>query len=205
LGLFLDSASEADAQQAQSLGFIQGITTNPKLMLKNPRPALETLAVLIDIFDKHVFYQLTAQTTEAMLDEAWQAYDIRPDRVVIKIPATTQNMSLISKLPGVDIAITSVYSAAQAYLAVQAKAHYVIPYVNRATHLMGNGLQLVENIARVTKGTETQILAASIKSVDEAVNTLHAGADHITVPLELIQAMGDHDLSKQAIQDFANL
>jgi transaldolase len=202
MALFLDSANPEDARRAQELGFIEGITTNPRLMAQTGRKGLEVLEELVEIFDGHVFYQVTAQTLEARLDEAWQAYEIRPDRVVIKIPAATENFGMIAKLPGVEIAITSVFSPAQAYLGVQAGVHYIIPYVNRATRLLGDGLALVGDLAQIVAGSETVILAASLKSVEEGLGALLAGAHHLTLPLELILAMGDHELSLQAIEEF---
>jgi transaldolase len=202
MALFLDSANPEDARRAQELGFIEGITTNPRLIAQTGRKGLEVLEELVEIFDGHVFYQVTAESVEARLDEAWQAYEIRPDRVVIKIPATTENFGMIAKLPGVEITITSVFSPAQAYLAVQADVHYIIPYVNRATRLLGDGLALVRNLAHIVAGSETAIIAASLKSVDEALGAFVAGAHHLTLPLELILAMGNHELSSQAIEEF---
>jgi transaldolase len=202
LALFLDSASIEDAQRAQALGFIEGITTNPKLIAQTGRQSLDILADLVEIFDGHVFYQVTADTLEARVDEAWQAYEVRPDRVVIKVPTTTDNFALIAKLPGVDIAMTSIFSPTQAYLAAQAQAHYVIPYVNRATHLLGDGVGLLREVVEVVRGTDTQVLAASIKTIDEAMAAVRAGAQHLTLPMSLIEAMGNHELSFQAIEEF---
>ncbi len=195
MALFLDSATLAEAQRAQALGFIEGITTNPGLMQDTGRPALEVLAELVEVFDGHIFYQLKAESLEARIDEAWEAYNTRPDRVVIILMATTENLSLIPRLPGVDIAITGVFSMAQAYVAAQAGAHYVMPYVDVAINNAEYGTTLVQDIAQVLQNTETELLAADLTSVGQALRALNAGAHHLTLPLALIEDMGEHPLT----------
>jgi transaldolase len=166
VGVYLDSAHPGDAQRAQQLGFVEAITTNPTLIARTGRPRLEVLAELVEIFDGHVFYQVTAPSVEGRYDQAWEAHEVRPDKVVIKIPA------------------------------------FVIPYVNRITRQLGDGLAVVRDVAQILRGTQTEVLAAGLKTVDEVVATLLAGAQHVTIPLELILAMGEHELSRQAIEEF---
>lgn len=202
MAIFLDSAHPADARRAQELGFIQAITTNPALIAKTGQPGPAALAALLTLFDGTVFYQVTADTPQGRLDEASEIGGRYPGRVVIKLPATTENLSLAPKLPGIAVCITAAFSPAQAYLAAQAGARYVAVYVSRATRLLGDGVALVRDMVDVLKGSQTELLAASIKSVDEAVAVLKAGAHHLTLPLELIEAMGEHALSRQAIEEF---
>jgi transaldolase len=204
VGVYLDSASPDDAQRAEQLGYVEAITTNPTLIARTGRPGLEVLGELVEIFDGHVFYQVTAPTVEGRYDQAWEAHEVRPDKVVIKIPATVENLTMAAKLidAGIECAITAVYSPAQAYLAAQVEATFAIPYVNRITRQLGDGLAVVRDVAQILRGTQTEVLAASLKTVDEVVATLLAGAQHVTIPLNLIQAMGEHDLSRQAIEEF---
>jgi transaldolase len=203
MAVFLDSADPDDARKAQDLGFIEAVTTNPTLIARTGRPGLDVLAELVEIFDGHVFYQVTADSVEARIDQAWEAHEIRPDKVVVKIPATTENFALTAKLTaaGVDCAITAAASAAQAYLAAQVQASFVAPYVNRLTQQVGDGLAVVRDMAAILQGTQTQILAASLKSVDEVIQAMLAGAHHVTIPLDLIMAMGDHEFSARAIAE----
>ncbi len=204
MGVYLDSATPGDARRAQQLGFVEAITTNPTLIARTGRPGLEVLAELVEIFDGHVFYQVTAPTAEGRFDQAWEAHEIRPDKVVVKIPATVENLTMAARLidSGIECAITAVYSPAQAYLAAQVEATFAIPYVNRITRQLGDGLAVVRDVAQILQGTQTEVLAASLKTVDEVVATLLAGADHVTIPLDLILAMGEHELSRQAIEEF---
>jgi transaldolase len=203
VGVYLDSAHPSDARRAQQLGFVEAITTNPTLIARTGRPGLEVLAELVEIFDGHVFYQVTAPSVEGRYDQAWEAHEVRPDKVVIKIPATVENLTMAARLidAGIECAITAVYSPAQAYLAAQVEATFAIPYVNRITRQLGDGLAVVRDVAQILRGTQTEVLAASLKTVDEVVATLLAGAQHVTIPLELILAMGEHELSRQAIEE----
>lgn len=205
MGIFLDSASPGDAQRAQELGFLEGVTTNPSLIARTGRPGLDVLGELVEIVNGHVFYQVTADSVEARYDQAWEAHEVRPDKVIVKIPVTTENMAMMVKLVqnGIECAVTAIASPAQAYLAAQANASFVAPYVNRLTRQLGDGLVIVRDIRAILAGTQTEILAASLKSVDEVVAATLAGAHHVTLPLDLILAMGEHPFSQQAIEEFS--
>jgi transaldolase len=115
-------------------------------------------------------------------------------------------MTLVARLAGdMPCAVTALFSGAQAYVACEAGARYLIPYVNRATRQLGDGPGLVREIAGVVSevGGRAEILAASIKTPEEAVTTVLAGAHHLTLPLDVILALGDHPLSDAAIDAFA--
>lgn len=204
MAIYLNSAFPEDARRAQGLGFVAAVTTNPTLIAETGRPGLEVLDELLETFDGHVFYQVTGSTPDMRLDQAWEAHEMRPDKVVIKVPATTENMGLVERLvdAGIEVCVTAVSSAMQGYIAGQVDAQFVAPYVNRLTRQRGDGLAVVRDLRRILEGTPTQVLAASLKTVDEAEAALLAGAHHITLPLELILALGDHELSQRAIDEF---
>lgn len=204
MSIFLDSAQLDDVKRAMQLGFVGGVTTNPSHIARTGRPGLDVLHDLLDLTDGPVFYQVTAATVEERYAQAWELHSLCPERIVVKIPATTENLALTSRLvrAGVDCLVTAVASPAQVYLAAQAGAHYVAPYVNRLTRQVGDGVSIVREMAQILQGTQTEILAASLKSVDEAVAVLLAGAHHVTAPLDLILAMGEHPFSQQAIIEF---
>lgn len=206
MGLYLDSASLEDARKAQQLGYIEGITTNPWLIAQTGRPGLEILSDLVDIFDGHIFYQLTAGTAEARTDEAWRAYEIRPDKVILKVPTTTENLSMVSRLvpAGIECAMTSVYSPTQAYLGALVRASYVIPHIGRLTQHTSSAFSLVHDMVQVVeRHPKTEVLAASFGSITDVLETIKAGVQHLSLPLELILALGEHDLSHQDIADVA--
>jgi transaldolase len=98
--------------------------------------------------------------------------------------------------------VTALFSPAQAYLAREAGARYLIPYLNRSTRLLGDGVALVRAMAAVLGNSSTELVAASIKSPAEAAAALSAGADHLAVPFEVIKQMSHHPLTQQAIEEF---
>jgi transaldolase len=211
MGFYLDSASAEDVRRAAELGFvgfIVGVTTNPKLIARTGRAAEEVISELCDVLGEGVvFYQLTAPTVEEREAEAHRFAALRPGRVALKIPCTTENLALLHRLAseGLVCAATAIFSAHQAYIACEAGADYVVPYVHRSTRLQGDGPALVAEMAAVTRasGGHAQVLAASFHSPREVVDAVLAGAHHVSVPLELLLAMGNHALSEQAIADFA--
>src|SRR5512136_2137314 len=150
MSLFLDSALAADARQAMALGFVAGITTNPTLMAKVDRKPSDVIAELSEICPGPVFYQLIAPTVAEREAEARRFLALRPN-VALKIPCSTENFGLAARLAkeGAKVAMTATYSAAQCYLACQAGAAYSIPYVNRSTRLLGDGLALVAEMRAV--------------------------------------------------------
>jgi transaldolase len=152
-----------------------------------------------------VFYQVTAKTAAEREREGREFHDICREKVVLKIPATTGNMALMARLSrDIPCAATAVYSGAQTLVACEAGATYVIPYVNRATRLLGDGYKLVAEMAAVLKmsGSPVEILAASIKSADEATQAILAGANHLTLPMDILLSLGNHPLSDAAIEEF---
>ncbi len=205
MGLYLDSADMDDVRRAMALGFITGVTTNPALIAKVGRPGMDVLRDVLALTTGPVFYQVTAAAVEGRAEQAREAARLAPERVFVKIPATTENLALAARLAGegIQCAITAVSNPSQAYLSVLAGAAYTIPYVNRLTRELGDGVAILRDCVTITRHTGTKVLAASLKTVDEVVATVLAGADDITIPLELILALGDHPLSQKAIEDFA--
>ncbi|MBN2304108.1 MAG: hypothetical protein JXQ72_06520 [Anaerolineae bacterium] len=201
MGIYLDSVAPEDARLAQELGFLEGITTSPALIAQAGRPGLDILSDLADIFDGHIFYQLTAPTLEARTDEAWQAYQIRPDKVILKVPATTENLALVSRLvpAGIECAVTAVYNPTQVFLATQVGASFVIPYISQ----LPDATRALRDMVQIVAPAQTEILAAGFSSLEDVTATILAGVKNLTMPLDLIMAMGEHDLSQQDIADSA--
>ena len=206
MALFLDSALINDARRAAELGFVWGATTNPALMAQAGRGPAEVIAGFCELLPGTVFYQLTAKTLAEREAEARRIVEIDPVKVGLKIPCTTENLSLLAHLTneGITCAVTAIFSSYQAYLACEAGANYILPYVNRSTRLQGDGPALVSEMLDIIEaaGTGTELLAASIKTPAEVVETLLAGAHHVSLPIDLILSLGEHPLSHQAIADF---
>ncbi len=206
MGLFLDSAKIEEVKQAVELGFLSGVTTNPTIMAKVKGQPKEIIRQICAISPGPVFYQVTAETPAGREQEGREFFAISPEKVVLKIPATTDNMALMAKLSkDIPCAATAVYSGAQTLVAREAGARYVIPYVNRATRLLGDGCKLVTEMAAVLRTFDrcVEILAASIKSSEEATQAVLAGAGHLTLPLDILLGLGNHPLSDAAIEEFS--
>ncbi len=203
MAIYLDSALVPEAQTAKDLGWVSGITTNPTLLAQNDLPPKETLQMLAALIPGEVCYQLTATDLAGMLAEGRAAYDLLGEQTVLKIPATPSGFQAVANLsPEIPCAVTAIFSAAQALVAQAAGARYVIPYVNRSTRLLGDGAALVREMAKVLEHTSTKILAASIKTPVEAVAAWNAGAQILSLPIQVILTLGEHELTHQTVAEF---
>ena len=203
MAIYLDSAKLDEARQAKDLGWVFGVTTNPSLMAKagvEPEVVLKELAVL----EFHqVYYQLVSQNVEDMLIEARKAAEIVKTGLILKIAPTENGFRFVAKHANeFPCCVTAIFNPAQALIAREAGARYVAVYVNRAIKQLGDGLGLVEKLAKVLAGSQTEILAASLKSTKEAVDAFLAGAQHITVPFDLLASLSTDPLSAQTIEQF---
>lgn len=206
MGIFVDSAIKEEVKKITKLRLITGITTNPKLLAPIKRPWKEVIKDLCDISPGPVFYQLTKDTLKEMEKEAREFFEIAPKKIALKIPARTEYMSLAEKLgKEIPCAITAIFSDYQTYLACEVGAKYLIPYVNRSTRLQGDGIQLVSKMRDVVESlsSDSEILAASIKTAEEAVNCVLAGAHHLSMPYDVLMSLGNHPLSEDAIKEFS--
>jgi transaldolase len=203
MAVYLDSAVLEEARRAKELGWVYGVTTNPSLMAKadgSPEATLEALAGL----DFHqVYYQLVSVTLDDMRAEAEKARRIVRSGLVLKIAPTDTGFRFVARY-GTEFpcCVTAIFDPAQALVAREAGAKYIAVYVNRATKQLGDGLALVRELGNVLAGSRTKILAASLKSTKEAVDSVVAGAHHITVPFELLVKLPAHPLSAKTIEQF---
>ncbi len=205
MSIYLDSAIAAEAEVARKLGWVKGITTNPTLLSKTDLPVQTILKKLAELTTGPVFYQLMSSDLNGMVAEGRAAFEIIGQQTVLKIPASLVGFQAVASLsPEIPCAVTAIYSAAQAAVSQEAGAKYAIAYVNRASRLLGDGVALVREMASVLTGSNTEILAASIKSPEEAAASLQAGAHHLTLPLGMLQSMTNHEFSQQTIDEFAH-
>lgn len=203
--LLLDSASVPEAEKACSWGWVEGITTNPILLARSDLPPAKTLERLAGLTSGPVFYQLTSVYLEGMLAEAQRASTILGDQLVLKILPTPAGFQAVARLSeNYSCAVTAVFSPAQALVAEAAGARFVILYYHRALASMpeGEAARLVGDCVTALAGSETHLLAASIKSSQEVVALRRAGVEYLTLPFPVLEALPNHPLSEQAAQDF---
>jgi transaldolase len=203
MAIFLDSAVITEAKEASSLGFIRGATTNPTLLIKAGHTDFhQALEIICSQLNGPVFYQLTAHELDDMNKEYLEFRDIAPN-LAFKIPCTLTGLQFASRISGNStLAVTSIFNPSQAYMALQAGAHFVIPYVNRTTRFTGDGIALVKSLRDILYGSGCELLAAGIKSAAESTAALLAGSHHISVPFDVIIEMAENSLSQMAISEF---
>jgi transaldolase len=201
--LLLDSAILDEARQAAGWGWVSGATTNPTLLAKSALSPAETLREISRLLKGQIFYQLTGATIEAMKEEAKLADEILGSQLVLKIPATTLGFQASAALSGkYTIAITSLYTVAQALAANASGARYALYYHNRAKRLLPDGADLAQRLVHALAGTDTLVVAASLKSADELVESRMAGVPILSAPLHVLAALPNNDLSDAAVDEF---
>jgi transaldolase len=204
MALFLDSASVEETQRAVELGFVWGATTNPALIAQTGRQPVDIIADLCELLPGVVFYQLSAPTLPEREAEALRIVDIDPAKVALSVPCTTENLGLIASLTdeGITCGVAAVFSPNQAYLACEAGAHFVLPYVSSSSRLQGDGPGLVSAILTMIEAADTgaELLATDIKTPAEVTDTVLAGAHHLSLSLDLILSLGEHPLSRHVIE-----
>ncbi|WP_066424695.1 transaldolase family protein [Anabaena sp. 4-3] len=204
MALYLDSAIASEAEIVQHWGWVKGITTNPTLLAQAETPPETTLKTLVALTSGPLYYQLLSADKQGMVAEGRKAFEIIGSQTILKIPATPLGFEVVATLsPEITCSVTGIYSPAQAAVAKEAGAKIAIAYVNRATRLLGDGIALVRDMASILKGSDVEILAASIKSPEEAAASLQAGAHHLTLPLAMLQAIATHEFSQKTVADFA--
>jgi transaldolase len=206
MAILLDSASLDDAVAAAKLGFVRGITTNPALMARETKEPLAHLARLLEAFPAGpICYQPTRSTYEEMEAQARTAAALAPDRVVAKLPATLEAITLATVLrrDGIDSALTAVYSPAQALLAHEAGCLWIIPYVDRAARHSAGAVVLEQAAILEQLDSPTRILAASLKTAPQVVESILDGAHDVTAPLNVLRALPAHPLTESAVREFA--
>ena len=205
--IFLDCSDVDPIKQSYSTGLIDGVTTNPSLMLKNGHNPLDVLKEITSIFpwDASISAEVVGETVEDMLAMADTYLEIAPN-ITIKVPCTRTGLKACKDLSEDDVAVnvTLIFSAAQAILASKAGATYVSPFVGRLNDQYWDGIQLVEEIADVyaTHGAKTQVLAASIREPLQIAKCFRVGADICTLPWDIFNKMYDHILTDQGMQKF---
>ncbi len=210
MALYVDSPWVEEVEQAVGWGVIEGVTTNPALLANVETPNNKTLLGLSRALQRKglVFYQPTADTNEARLQQIHAMNrEVGMGLLGVKLPCNPAHLKLAKSLleSNYTVGMTAVFSPGQVALACAAGAQYVLPYVNRSTRLLGDGPELIRQMRTVidSMGSQTQIIAASIKSPEEAYDTLAAGAHHLTLPFNVLKEMAQHPLTEQAIEDFA--
>ena len=203
---FIDTANLDEIRQANELGMIDGVTTNPSLVAKEGDVDFaKHIAAICEVVKGDVSAEVTALDTEGMLREGRELAKIAPN-VVIKCPLTLDGLKAtrIFREEGTKVNVTLCFSAAQALLAAKAGASYISPFIGRLDDIGQNGMQLIHEIVQIYQNYnfETEVLAASIRHPMHIVDCALAGADVATIPFKVITQLVKHPLTDKGLEGF---
>ena len=202
---FVDTAEIQDIRDLHELGMVDGVTTNPSLIAKSGRDILEVIKDICALVDGPVSAEVVATKAEAMIAEGRKLAEIAPN-IAVKVPLTWDGLKACKVLTGAGkmVNVTLCFSSNQAILAAKAGATFISPFIGRLDDINLDGLELIEDIRTIydNYGYETQILAASIRSVNHISDCGKIGADVITAPPSVIKAMANHVLTDKGLAGF---
>ena len=203
---FIDTANLDEIREANELGLIDGVTTNPSLISKESGVDFnEHIAKICEMVKGDVSVEVTALDTEGMLKQGREFVKIAPN-VVVKCPLTLDGLKAtrIFKEEGTKVNVTLCFSAPQAILAAKAGAAYISPFIGRLDDIGQNGLQLIGEIVQIygNYGFATEVLAASIRHPMHIVDAALLGADVATIPFKVIQQLVKHPLTDKGLESF---
>lgn len=202
---FIDTANIEEIKKGLALGMVDGVTTNPSLVAKEPRPFLEILKEICELVEGPVSAEVISLDAEGMVAEARELVKIA-DNIVIKIPMIEEGLKAVKILAGEGIKtnVTLIFSASQALLAAKAGATYVSPFVGRLDDISINGLDLIADIMTILRnyGFATEVIVASVRSPMHVVESALLGADIATIPYKVIAQLAKHPLTDIGMQQF---
>ena len=202
---FVDSAEIDQIAELNDLGMVDGVTTNPSLIMKSGRDIIEVTKEICSIVSGPVSAEVTATEAEKMIAEGRKLSEIA-DNIAIKVPLTWDGLKACKTLSGEGhmVNVTLCFSTNQAILAAKAGATFISPFVGRLDDINLDGMDLIEDIRMVydNYGFETQVLAASIRTTNHITDCARVGADVITAPPAVIKSMINHPLTDKGLAAF---
>ena len=206
---FIDTANLEQIKEAEDLGILDGVTTNPSLMAKEgisgANNILQHYVDICNIVDGPVSAEVIATDFEGMIREGENLAELHPN-IVVKIPMTKAGVKAIKyfSTKGIKTNCTLIFSAGQALIAAKAGATYVSPFIGRLDDVSTNGIALIEQIRLIFDNYmfETEILAASVRHPMHIIECAEIGADVMTGPLNAILALVNHPLTDNGLAKF---
>lgn len=202
---FIDTAEVDEIRQANELGLVDGVTTNPSLIAKSGRDFKEVITEITSIVDGPISAEVIALDAEGMVSEGRELAKIHPN-IVIKVPMTEEGLKATRVFSAEDIKtnVTLIFSPLQALLAAKAGATYVSPFVGRLDDVGHDGLEGVDQIRTIfdNYGYTTKIIVASVRSPLHILNSALVAADICTIPFSVMKQLAKHPLTDVGIAKF---
>ncbi len=202
---FIDTANIGEIKEANDLGLLDGVTTNPTLVSKEGREFKELIQEICSIVDGPVNAEVVSTDAEGMINEARELVKLA-DNIVVKIPLIGEGLKAVKTVAGEGIKtnVTLCFSPTQALMAAKAGAAYISPFVGRLDDLSHRGMDLVEEIITIydNYGYETEIIVASIRNPVHVLDAALMGADIATMPFKVINQLIRHPLTDIGLENF---
>jgi len=202
---FIDTANIEQIKDANDMGMVDGVTTNPSLIAKEEGEFKDIIAQICKIVDGPVSAEVISLEYEGMVTEARELVKIA-DNIAVKIPMTVEGLKAVKTLSaeGIKTNVTLVFSALQALMAAKAGATYVSPFVGRLDDLAQEGMELIEEIVQIYTNYDfdTQIIVASVRSQLHVLQSALIGADIATIPYGVLKKLAAHHMTDKGIESF---
>jgi len=202
---FIDTANINEIKEAEAMGILDGVTTNPSLIARESGDFKEILTEITKIVDGPISGEVVALDYDGIMKEAKELAAIH-ENIVVKVPLIKEGIKAVKSLTsmGIKTNVTLCFSPAQAILAAKAGATYISPFVGRLDDISHVGMDLVEQIAQIYANYEyeTEIIVASIRNPLHIIESGLIGADIVTVPLKVIEQLFKHPLTDNGIEKF---
>jgi len=202
---FVDTAEIDAIAELNETGMVDGVTTNPSLIKKSGRDILEVTKEICDLIAGPVSAEVIATNADDMITEGRKLAEIA-ENIAVKLPLTWDGLKACKVLSGEGkmVNVTLCFSANQALLAAKAGATFISPFIGRLDDINLDGMDLIEDIRTIydNYGFDTEILAASIRSVNHVLDCARLGADVMTAPPEVIKKLASHPLTDKGLETF---
>ncbi len=202
---FIDTANIEEIKDANSMGMVDGVTTNPSLIAKEDGEFTEIIKEICSIVDGPVSAEVISLEYQGMVDEARELAKIAGN-IVVKIPMTTEGLKAVRTLSseGIRTNVTLIFSPLQALMAAKAGASYASPFVGRLDDLSQDGMDLIENIVAIYSNYmfDTEVIVASIRNPLHVLNSALLGADIATIPYKVLKSLASHPMTDKGIAAF---
>ena len=202
---FVDTAEIAAIRELNELGMVDGVTTNPSLIMKSGRDIIEVTKEICDLVEGPVSAEVIATDAAAMITEGRRLAEIASN-IAVKLPLTWDGLKACKVLTGEGkmVNVTLCFSGNQALLAAKAGASFISPFIGRLDDMHIDGMELIEDIRTIydNYGYDTEILAASIRSPNHVLECARIGADVMTAPPDVIQKLAGHPLTDKGLAQF---
>jgi transaldolase len=202
---FLDTANIEEIKDANRMGMVDGVTTNPSLIAKEGRDLKEVVIEICDIVDGPISAEVIATDVDGMVAEGRELAKLHKN-IVVKIPMLTDGLKAVRQLTaeGIKTNVTLIFSPLQALMAAKAGATYVSPFVGRLDDVSQEGMELVEQIVEMfaNYGFDTEVIVASVRNPLHVLESALMGADIATIPYNVLSKLAAHPLTDKGLKAF---